>query len=218
MPCYLRSALSGSVLLVGLWSMSAAQEAPKNPGIPALQTRTAAPPAVAASSGQQVDEDFIRQQFGDGVSLIPGAKPYLRDVDGDGIDDLVIAAISKKPMLDAGEHNYRVIDPYYTFYGYGDPNLTTSFGSEDLQSKNRVILIIHGAGADGWRAEVPKAKFVVINMPFKSVSVRRLQVKKKLVINAIFSEETDSTAVDSVLFWDGKQYKYQPIGVSGAND
>jgi phage-related protein len=43
-------------------------------------------------------------------------------------------------------------------------------------------------------------------------------VKKKLLINAIFAEESDSTAVDSVIFWDGKQYKYQPIGVSGADN
>jgi len=220
MSCYLRFTLSSAVLLLGLWSMSvAAQEPPKTPPIPALQTRSSAPPAVGSTaSGLQVDEDFIHQQFGDGVSFIPGEKPYVRDVDGDGIDDLVIAAISKKPMLDAGEHNYRVIDPYYTFYGYGDPHLTSTFGSEDLQTKNRVILIIHGSGADAWRAEVPKAKYVVINMPFKTISVRRLQVKKKLIINAIFAEESDSTAVDSVIFWDGKQYKYQPIGVSGADN
>jgi hypothetical protein len=142
----------------------------------------------------------------------------VRDVDGDGVDDLVIAAVSKKPMLDAGDHNYRVIDPYYTFYGYGDPQLTATFGSEDLQTKNLVILIINGSGKDAWRAEVPKAKYVVINMPFKSISVRRLQVKKKVVINAIFSEEADSTAVDSVIFWDGRQYKYHPIGASGADN
>jgi hypothetical protein len=206
------------MLLLGLWSVSAAaQEAPKSPSVPALQTRSSALPA-AASPGSQVDEDFIHQQFGDGFSLISNSKPYVRDVDGDGIDDLVIAAVSKKPMLDAGEHNYRVIDPYYTFYGYGDPKITNSFGSEDLQTKHLVILIINGAGTDAWRAEVPKSKYVVINMPFKSISVRRLQMKKKLVINAIFSEEADSTAVDSVIYWDGKQYKYFPLGMSGADN
>ena len=215
--CYLRSTLSGAALMLGLWCISvAAQEPLKTPAAPALQTRSSAPPA--ASSGLQIDEDFIHQQFGDEFSLIPASKPYVRDIDGDGIDDLVIAAVSKKPMLDAGEHNYRVIDPYYTFYGYGDPKLTSTFGSEDLQTKNLVILIINGSGTDAWRAEVPKSKYVIINMPFKAISVRRLQVKKKLLINAIFAEESDSTAVDSVIFWDGKQYKYQPIGVSGADN
>lgn len=214
--CYLRSTLSGAVLVFGLWSLSIAQEMPKSSATPALQTRSSAP--SAASAGLQVDEDFIHQQFGDGFALIPTSKPYLRDIDGDGIDDLVIAAVSKKPMLDAGEHNYRVIDPYYTFYGYGDPKITNSFGSEDLQTKNLVILIINGAGTDAWRAEVPKSKYVVINMPFKSISVRRLQIKKKLTINAIFSEEADSTAVDAVIYWDGKQYKYFPLGMSGSDN
>lgn len=214
--CYLRSTLSGAVLLLGLWSISAfGQEAPKNPQSPALQTRPAAP---AAKSDEAQLEEFIHQQFGDGFSLIPASKPYMRDIDGDGVDDFVIAAMSKKPLLDAGEHNYRVIDPYYAFYGYGDPKITNTFGSEDLQTKNLVILVINGAGTDAWRSEVPKSKYVIINMPFKSISVRRLQIKKKVTINAIFSEESDSTAVDSVIYWDGRQYKYFPLGMSGADN
>jgi hypothetical protein len=213
---YLRSTLSGAVLLVGWWSISTlAQEAPKTPQSPALQTRSTAP---AAKSEEAQLEDFIHQQFGDGFALMPTSKPFVRDIDGDGVDDFVIAAVSKKPMLDAGEHNYRVIDPYYTFYGYGDPKITNTLGSEDLKTKNLVILIINGAGTDAWKAEVPKSKYVVINMPFKEISVRRLQIKKKVVINAIFAEENDSTAVDSVLYWDGRQYKYFPLGMSGADN
>jgi hypothetical protein len=117
-------------------------------------------------------------------------------------------------MLDAAEHSYRVIDTYYDFFGYGDPKLTASFGSEDLMEKNLVILVIHGSGTDAWRAETPKAKFVIINLPFKKVVVRRLQLRKKQV-NAIFAEETNSSAGDSVVFWDGRQYRYQPLGTGG---
>src|ERR1700675_3607632 len=112
----------------------------------------------------------------------------MRDVDGDGVEDLVIVARSKKPMLDAAEHNYKVIDPYYGFYGYGDPKLTATFGSEDLMEKNLVILVIHGVGAEAWRSDSPKSKFVIINVPLKRASVRRLQQRKKQ-INAIFAEE-----------------------------
>jgi len=82
--------------------------------------------------------------------------------------------------------------------------------------KNLVILIIHGAGSEAWRSDTPKAKFVIINVPLKKISVRRLQLRKKQV-NAIFAEEADSSAGDSVVYWDGKQYKYQPIG-TGAGD
>ena len=38
------------------------------------------------------------------------SQPYIRDIDGDGVDDMVIVARSKKPMLDAAEHGYRVVE------------------------------------------------------------------------------------------------------------
>lgn|SRR5215469_4288680 len=211
MTGYLRMLLSCAVLTPGLLWTAAAQQPPALPATHAPTAATSAPASV------HVDDDFIHKAFGDEFSLVSFSTPFVRDIDGDGVDDLVIAARSKKPMLDAGEHTYRVIDPYYAFYGYGDPKLTLAFGSEDLQTRNQVILVIHGAGADAWRSETPKAKFVIINMPFKNITVRRLQLRKKM-INAIFAEEAESTSVDSVLFWDGKQYRYQPLGMSGADD
>ena len=203
--------LSCAALTLGLLWTAAAQQ---TPALPATHTPAA---ATSAAASVHVDDDFIHKAFGDEFSLVSFSTPFVRDIDGDGVDDLVIAARSKKPMLAAGEHTYRVIDPYYAFYGYGDPKLTLAFGSEDLQTRNQVILVIHGEGADAWRSETPKAKFVIINMPFKNITVRRLQLRKKM-INAIFAEEAESTSVDSVLFWDGKQYRYQPLGMSGADD
>jgi hypothetical protein len=161
-----------------------------------------------------VDEAFIQKQFGEEFSLTPISTPFVRDIDGDGIDDCVIVARSKKPMLDAAEHSYRVVDPYYDFFGYGNPKITASFGSEDLTEKNFVILVIHGAGTEAWRSDTPKAKFVIINLAFKKVVVRRLQLRKKQV-NAIFAEESNSSAGDSVVFWDGAKYRYQPLGTGG---
>ena len=136
---------------------------------------------LAASAAQQsasapavsVDEAFIHKEFGEEFSLLPMSTPFVRDVDGDGVDDFVIVAKSKKPMLDAAEHSYRVIDPYYDFFGYGDPKLTASFGAEDLMEKNLVVLVIHGAGAEAWRAEKPKAKYVIINLPFAVQPIQR---------------------------------------------
>jgi len=176
----------------------------------------AEPGKNAAENPLTVNAAFIHQQFGEEFSLIPSSTPYVRDIDGDGIDDLVIVARSKKPMLDAAEHNYRVVDPYYSFYGYGDPKLTATFGSEDMTERNLVVLVIHGAGTDAWRAETPKAKFVIINLPLKRIAVKRLQLRKRQV-NAIFAVEADASAGDSVVFWDGKQYKYQPIGTDSVN-
>lgn len=196
-------------MLTALWTTTlTGQQASSSNPIPK--------PAVKAASVSRVsvDDEFIHKQFGEEFSLIPISVPYVRDIDGDGIDDFVIAAKSKKPMLDAAEHNYRVIDPYYDFYGYGDPKLTATFGAEDLTEKNLVVLIIHGDGPDAWRSDTPKAKFVIINLPLKKISVRRLQLRKRQV-NAIFAEEASSSAGDSVVFWDGKQYKYQPLGTGG---
>ena len=121
------------------------------------------------------------------------------------------------PLLDAAEHSYRVVDPYYTFYGYGDPKLTATFGSEELMEKNLVVLVIHGSGPQAWCSETPKAKFVIINLPLKRIMVKRLQLRKKQV-NAIFAVEADASAGDSVVFWDGKQYKYQPLGTGTSDD
>ena len=181
---------------------------------PAVMPPTSTASASAGSEPINVNDAFIHKQFGEEFSLTPASAPFVRDIDGDGIDDFVIVARSRKPMLDAAEHSYRVIDPYYDFFGYGDPKLTASFGSEDLSEKNLVILVIHGSGADAWRAETPKAKFVIINLPFKKVVVRKLQLRKKQV-NAIFAEEAHSSASDSVVFWDGAKYRYQPLGTGG---
>ena len=186
-----------------------------------LHAQTAATPATpsqpaVANAPVSVDQAFIQKQFGEEFTLVDISTPYVRDIDGDGVDDLVIVARSKKTMLDAAEHSYRVVDPYYSFYGYGDPKLTSTFGSEDVMDKNLVVLVIHGAGPEAWRSETPKAKFVIINVPLKRIAVRRLQLRKKQV-NAIFAVEADASAGDSVVFWDGKQYKYQPIGTNSAN-
>jgi hypothetical protein len=208
---YLRFTWFALVLAACFLATAAAQQPAVSPvPVPKSVPQAADAPAVS------VDDVFIHKQFGEEFTLLPNSVPFVRDIDGDGVDDFVIVARSKKPMLDAAEHNYKVIDPYYNFYGYGDPKLTATFGAEDLMEKNLVVLVIHGAGPEAWRSETPKAKFVIINLPLKKIFVRRLQLRKKQV-NAIFAVEADASAGDSVVFWDGKQYKYQPIG-TGAED
>lgn len=160
-----------------------------------------------------VDNDFIRKQFGTSCSLNPAASPIVADLDGDGVDDVVIPAHCKNPMMDQSEYDFLAIDPYDTFFGYGNTKITSGFGSDDPDRKGIVLLVIHGQGKDGWRAEKPKAKFLIINFPYKEVSVKKLKIKKKTV-QAIYAVETGADAMNSAVFWDGKKYRYVPLGSS----
>src|ERR1700688_2086427 len=165
------------------------------------------PPASTSA----VDDDFIQKQFGSTCKLMPGPPQLKADLDGDGIEDLVVAGHCTNPLVDQAEDNFTVIDPYNAFYGYGNTKITTQFASEDPATRGLVLLVIHGAGPEAWRAAAPKAKFVIINLPFKQIAVKKLLVKKKAVM-AIYSEETGGDHMTSTIFWDGKKYRYQPIG------
>ena len=174
-----------------------------------------APGALAQSSAKTsasaVSNDFIQKQFGATCSLMAGPPTYTADLDGDGTEDAVIVAKCTNPLIDETENNFKVLDPYNSFFGYGDTKATSQFASEDPLARGRVLLIIHGAGAEAWHSATPKAKFVIINLPFKQIAVRKLMVKKKLVM-AIYAEETSADQMTSAIFWDGKKYRYQPLG------
>jgi hypothetical protein len=168
-----------------------------------------APPAATST----VDDTFIQKQFGSTCKLMPGPPQLKADLDGDGIEDLVVAGHCTNPLADQADDNFTVIDPYNQFYGYGNTKITTQFSSEDPAVRGLVLLVIHGSGAEAWRAATPKAKFVIINLPFKQIAVKKLSLKKKTVM-AIYSEETGADRMTSTIFWDGKKYRYQPIGAS----
>jgi hypothetical protein len=165
------------------------------------------------SSSASVDNDFVQKEFGSTCTLMPGPPQVKADMDGDGIEDLVLAAHCTNVLADQAELNFSVIDPYNGFYGYGNTKITTQFASEDPATRGLVLLIIHGAGTEAWRAATPKAKFVIINLPFKQITVKKLTVKKKTLM-AIYADETGGDHMTSATFWDGKKYRYQPIGSS----
>jgi len=161
----------------------------------------------------KIDNDFVQRAFGKDFTMVPEVGGMVGDLDGDGVEDAVIAARCKNPLLDAAEHNYTVIDPYYTFFGYGDPKVTTSFVDDNQMRRGLVVLIIHGAGPEAWRSEKPRAKFVMINLPYMALSVRRMKVGKK-VVEAIYCEEGNALRESSAVFFDGKKYRYVPMGSS----
>jgi hypothetical protein len=169
------------------------------------------PAAAERAVSHQIDNAFVQQQFGDQFTLLPELGVAFGDLDGDGVEDVVIAARCKNPLLDQGEHNYVAIDPYNEFFGYGDPRITTTFSAGDPRERGLVVLVIEGAGASAWRNKTPKAKYVIVNLPFKTVSVRRFKTKKKSV-EAIYVEEAGEMDTSSAVFFDGKKFRYVPMG------
>ena len=168
----------------------------------------------SAAVSRKVDDEFVRQEFGDQFTLLTDMAPVFGDLDGDGVEDVVIAARCKNPMLDQAEHNYRVVDPYYDFFGYGDPKLTTTFSEGDPKRRGLVALIIHGSGPDAWRSATPKAKYVIVNLPYRTLSVRKMDLGKKTTIEAIYVEEAGDMGEASAVFFDRKRlrYRYVPMG------
>ena len=134
------------------------------------QKKEPPPPAHAKSPSPAVTDEFIHQQFGDNCSLLAGPPQFVADLDDDGIDDLVVAAKCKNPMADKDEYSFVVADPYDTFLGYSDVKVTSTFATDEPERRGIALLIIHGAEKDAWRAEKPKAKFLLINLPFKTLS------------------------------------------------
>jgi|SRR5579863_3646448 hypothetical protein len=175
---------------------------------------TPPPPAHAKAPSPPVTDEFIHQQFGDNCSLVPGPSQFVADMDDDGIEDLVVTAKCKNPMADKDEYSFVVADPYDTALGYGDLKLTSSFGSDEPDRRGLSLLIIHGAEVSAWHAEKPKAKFLLINLPFKTLAVKRLTIKKKTILGIYMEETGEGESSSSVVFWDGKKYRYQLLGSS----
>jgi hypothetical protein len=211
---FLRSTLPAAVLVLALTVL--AQENP-----PPLTPEQEAAAAKAQQKGEVME--VVKKQFGPDLEIAETSSEitvrYLHpdkqkeagwkyfftgDLDGDGVEDAVIIVRFKNPLAGQAQFNYKVVDPYFTYHGYGNPRVTVEFQSEDPRY-NHMILVIHGAGKEGWRAEVPKDKFVIVNLPFEKLSLAPLILKKKKVL-AIMAEEGDGGT--SSVYWDGKKYKW----------
>ena len=170
------------------------------------------PPAPATAPSPAVTDAYIHKEFGDNCSLLAGPPQFVGDLDGDGIDDLVVVARCKNPMADQDEYGFRVADPYDSFLGFGNVKVTSTFASDAPERRGVCLLVVHGVGPEGWRSSKTKLKFVLINLPFKTLTVKRLALKKKTILGIYMEEHGEGEDTSSVVFWDGKKYKYQQLG------
>jgi hypothetical protein len=152
---------------------------------------------------------LVQQQFGTTFTLAEKSPtPVMTaDLDGDGIEDLVVVAQSKDPLPDSYQFKYEVQDPYNSFFGFGNIRETAGMGRLDPR-QNHALLVIFGSGPQAWRASAPKAKFVLLNVPFDSIEVGRMLVKKKKPpINVI--KAIEAQVMESSVFWDAKKKRWR---------
>lgn len=170
------------------------------------------PPAHAKNPVPAVSDEYIHKEFGDNCAVLPGPPQFVGDLDGDGIDDLIVAARCKNPMADQAEYGFEVADPYNSFLGFGKVKVTSTFQSDAPERKGVSLLIVQGVGGEAWRSDKTKAKYLLINLPFKTLTVKRLALKKRTVLGIYMEEEGEGESTSSVIFWDGKKYRYQILG------
>jgi hypothetical protein len=166
----------------------------------------------APAAPPPVDAAYLASQFGPSFTLDPNIPPMFGDLDGDGKEDLVLVGTSNTPLLSQTQFNFRVEDPYDAYFGTGDPRITSQF-TLHFDGSSRCILIVFG-----WRQPPSKpnpklvSKFVLINTPFDSVSIVNLHLKKK---NLQAIEAVDRTSLHSLVFWDGKRWRWSAQGMAG---
>lgn len=153
--------------------------------------------------------EMVKKQFGSEFEVFSGDPQVLftGDFDGDGVEDAAIVVRAQHPMAGMVDHNFKAFSPEEDYYGFGDPKVFTSFPTTQWHEQ-RLLVVLHGAGAQAWRAETPKAKFLIVNVPFIQMSISKITWKKH-VVAAIIGSSMSSTGT---IFWDGKKYKFLPTG------
>jgi hypothetical protein len=205
-----------AILILGLSCAAGAQQGAIPASPPQAPAQAELSTLIEKQFGPTFKLEFVREPrtgfkyLNPPKELVEWKAMHFGDLNGDGIEDAVFLALSEAPLVDQGAYGYKVIDPYFSRHGWGDPKVTATFQSEDPRFANQVILVIHGAGVEAWRAETPSAKFAIINVPYKHVMIKKAMVKKKQAQWAIAIVEEDQ--LTSSIFWERGKYKWQPTG------
>jgi len=146
-------------------------------------------------------QTLVDAQFGAGFSVDPKFKALSADFDSDGAEDMAIVAIAKNPLANSIDKKFKVVDPYDGYFGFGDTKITTKF-SNFGDGTSHCVLIIHD-----WNSSNPKAKFVIVNLPFEKLELGKTPYKKKSVVGLSAQE---GGGLNAMVFFDGKKYRWEP--------
>ena len=156
-------------------------------------------------------QNYIAREFGPGYKLAKDMPVMVGDLDGDGKEDVVMVVTGGSPLLSAGAFNYTVIDPYDGYWSFSDPNLNAHLPQMEPGPKYYLLL------AHDWKGETAKMKFVMMNLPFKQISLTptamggpKAKKGKKTIVAAISTVERDGQ--QGAVFWNGKEYKFVQLG------
>lgn len=170
------------------------------------QAKKPGPPASGAAA-EPMYQELVKAQFGPNFRLL-NFDALTGDLDSDGVQDLVLIATARDVLSEQLDFHYTVADPYDGYYGFEDPAVTQQFNVHNADNLKH-MLVVFGAGAEGWKAEQPKSKWVLLNVPFDKLSLGKVLVKKK-TYPAIKAEET-RVAVSSLYFdVKKKKWKWEP--------
>jgi hypothetical protein len=195
----------GFILFTALaWTaLSGAAHAAPPKGVGPEAAQATRPANETDSQRMELVRQTLARDFGSHLTLAPNFQPMFGDFDGDGVEDLAMV-VTGNPAVDQGAHDYKLIDPYDSFFGYGDPKVLMSFPTQ-TPDQIRYVAIVHQ-----WRSAQPKMKFVIMNLPFEQIEIGTVRGKKKKVSSALFA--TDSTGLHAQVFWDGRKYRWLPAG------
>lgn len=154
-------------------------------------------------------QELAEKQFGPGYKLDEKFDQFRADFDGDGHEDLALVLTTKDPLGNSAKFEYKVVDPYDSYFGFGDPKITSRFANFG-DGTSHCIAVIHD-----WKAEKPKAKFMIVNFPFKTLTVAYNTFKNKSVA-AFYGHEIGG--LNGIVFWGGKKYRWEPSEFSESDD
>jgi hypothetical protein len=220
-PAVRRLALLAScafpILYASAQTVAPAQQAApaKDPANPQLTIRANGKTLQQVPAGSSTAPDaqqYVAREFGPGFKLSANQPVLLGDLDGDGREDAVFVVTGGNPLVGAGAFGYNVIDPYDGYWSFSDPALNSHLTQVD-PGPHYLLLIAHD-----WQGEKARAKYVVMNLPFKQISLTPTTMgsgglfksREKKVVAAIATVEQDGQT--GAMFWNGKTYKFVQLG------